>query len=264
MKRNLTVVPARGGSEGIVDKNLMKIQGKELVVRSIIHGYELVEKHNLILSTDSPKIIKCVSKFFGFDIPNLTIQNENTIIKFGDINLHYRGSNLSNSAALISDVMFDIRSNLLLQGIQISNWCLLQPTSPFRNSQELVRYRELIEENKEKEFSMVSVAKVEEMHPARMYQMESNGLLSSLDIFNEFKAHRRQDLPPVYIRDGGYYLMSDYVISRKLQFTKNPIGIIRQSPWTVNIDSPFDLERARLIPLMSFRDDPNEGEIWSR
>ena len=108
------------------------------------------------------------------------------------------------------------------------------------------------------------MAKVEEIHPARMYQMESNGLLSSLNIFNEFRAHRRQDLPPVYIRDGGYYLMSDYVISRKLQFTKNPIGIIRDSPWTVNIDSPFDLELARLIPLMSFRDDPNEGEKWSR
>lgn len=263
MRKSLLVVPARGGSEGISGKNLKIIKGKELVIRSIIHGTELVDSNCLVLSTDSIEIISCVAKFFGYAIPDIALLDENSISKFGKIWLHFRGSELAGSTALICDVMIDIRSNFLSRGVEISNWCLLQPTSPFRNSNELAVFGNLLEGNFDDEFSVVSVARVIDMHPARMYQMGSNAILTSLDLFDDYKANRRQDLPEVYIRDGGFYLMSDHLVSRKLQFTKNPIGIIREGPWTINIDSANDLELARLIPLSDLHEDPNEGVAWS-
>ena len=49
MNSNYVVVPARGGSKGISNKNLRVIGGRELVIRSIIHAKELVPNENIIL-----------------------------------------------------------------------------------------------------------------------------------------------------------------------------------------------------------------------
>ena len=56
-KSVLAIIPARGGSKGIVDKNLREVAGKSLLVRTIeqVQGTVLIDR--LILSSDDPVIM---------------------------------------------------------------------------------------------------------------------------------------------------------------------------------------------------------------
>ena len=88
MHTPFVIIPARGGSKGIIDKNLQKVFERALTVRSIIHGRTLVNDDHIIISTDSLQIIKGVSKFFRI---NEFHYSENSITNFGPFLLHFRG-----------------------------------------------------------------------------------------------------------------------------------------------------------------------------
>ena len=90
-----------------------------------------------------------------------------------------------------------------------------------------------------------------------MYLRSLNGNLVELEGFSEFRASRRQDLPEVYIRDGGFYLISDSLAKKGILFAKNPNYFLRQYPWNINIDSKYDLAAAKSISNLEVVDDPN-------
>ena len=53
------IIPARGGSKGIKNKNLRRISGKSLVEWSIIHAKFMSKKEDkIIISSDSEKNFK--------------------------------------------------------------------------------------------------------------------------------------------------------------------------------------------------------------
>jgi CMP-N-acetylneuraminic acid synthetase len=62
MVSSFVVVPARGGSKGIKNKNLISIKEKSLTVRSIVHATTITEEQNIILSTDSKEIVENVAE----------------------------------------------------------------------------------------------------------------------------------------------------------------------------------------------------------
>ena len=62
MKQNYIVVPARAGSKGIANKNSIKVRGRSLAVRSLVHARNILPDENIILSTDSEKIISEVDQ----------------------------------------------------------------------------------------------------------------------------------------------------------------------------------------------------------
>ena len=55
-KKILAIIPARGGSKGIKNKNLKKIKNKSLVRRAIEFCKNQRQIDNIIVSTDSLKI----------------------------------------------------------------------------------------------------------------------------------------------------------------------------------------------------------------
>ena len=65
----LAIIPARGGSKGIPQKNIRKLIGKPLIQ----HTIEAVQKSNvnkIVVSTDSEKIAKIV-RSLGIEVPFL-------------------------------------------------------------------------------------------------------------------------------------------------------------------------------------------------
>ena len=66
----LAIIPARGGSKGIPDKNMRKIAGKPLIEYTInaAKSSKLIDK--IVLSTDSKKIAN-FSKSKGIEVPFL-------------------------------------------------------------------------------------------------------------------------------------------------------------------------------------------------
>jgi len=255
---NFVVIPARGGSKGVLNKNLIPVQGKNLVVRSINHARNLTEEKNIIISTDSQTIVTEIANYFR--VSNFELKF-NTIVDFGPFKLHYRDNYLSSDETLITEVLFSIRNLLIKLGITPNSFCLLQPTSPFRSIEDLRYIKDIISNNTDTKISIVSTCLVGSYHPARMYLRSPNGNLKELEGFSEFRASRRQDLPEVYIRDGGFYVIGDDLILNMKQYNKNPFCLIRNYPWTINIDGENDILIAQGIKNIDIQNDPNERPI---
>jgi len=66
----LAVIPARGGSKDLPNKNLKRLGGLPLVAHTILAAKQAATLDRIILSTDSPEIAK-VGKRYGVEVPFL-------------------------------------------------------------------------------------------------------------------------------------------------------------------------------------------------
>lgn len=104
--------------------------------------------------------------------------------------------------------------------------------------------------------SLISVTQVLESHPARMYYARHSHLVSLL--MNKADMYkRRQALKKIYIRDGGFYLLSDKLASEGKLFSLNPNFFVRKFPWTINIDTKENLLLAKSVSKNQVERDPN-------
>ena len=63
-KRFLAIIPARGGSKSIPNKNIMSICGKPLIAYTIDAGKKSKYVDEIIVSTDS-EVIKVIAEQYG-------------------------------------------------------------------------------------------------------------------------------------------------------------------------------------------------------
>ena len=66
--KTLAIIPARGGSKGIPNKNIKLFDGKPLIQYAIDAALEIFDRENICISTDSQKI-KSVAELSGVDVP---------------------------------------------------------------------------------------------------------------------------------------------------------------------------------------------------
>ncbi|MFH1760332.1 MAG: acylneuraminate cytidylyltransferase family protein [bacterium] len=62
-KEIIAIIPARGGSEGIPNKNIRLLAGKPLIAHSIVQAQMISSISRVIVSTDSKKIVKTALKW---------------------------------------------------------------------------------------------------------------------------------------------------------------------------------------------------------
>jgi len=103
----LTIIPARGGSKELPNKNLQKINGKTLVERSILAAQK-IPNNRIIVSSDSIEILHYADKC-----------NVEPLVR-SDAN--------STDIATSEDVILEVLSLINSESDIIT---LLQPTSPF-------------------------------------------------------------------------------------------------------------------------------------
>ena len=244
---NVVVIPARGGSQGIKDKNIQEVGGQPLIIRSLSHALEFNSSFSIIVSTDSQVILDVVTDFLGLSQLKLMELKCDSIHDLGPITVHYRSQEFSDSNAIIGTTLKNLRVLCKGEMKTYGCWILLQPTSPYRSKGEIHEIANKVIKEFGPNDSWVSVKKVDDSHPARMYELESNSnKLVSLKGYEHVKAARRQDLDPVYLRDGAFYCISDRLVALGKQFSDDPTPIIRTGPWTINIDNEMDLALARL------------------
>tara|TARA_B100000212_G_scaffold198344_1_gene149637 strand:+ start:2133 stop:2834 length:702 start_codon:yes stop_codon:yes gene_type:complete len=223
------LIPARSGSKGIKNKNLCKVHGIPLYERSIKHALKL-KKHfnvNIYLSTDIKEII-------------------NKSDTYKDINIIERSNKLSGDDILTIDVAKDliIKQNLKPKDILV----LFQPTSPFRNIDEICSGINYLKCQK-KWKSVVSLNNVGSYHPFRMKRLTSD--MECIDFIDQgFEDMRpRQSLTKIYIRSGNFYItFIEYLINLNTFLPKPTKGIIHQDKKSsINIDNVEDLHLAEII-----------------
>ncbi len=106
-------IPARGGSKGLLGKNIKNIAGKPLIAWSIEQALASKEIDEVFVSTDSQDIAE-ISKMYGASVPFL------------------RPSEISGDLATTESAMLHFIEWLKCEGIVYDNIVLMQATSPVR------------------------------------------------------------------------------------------------------------------------------------
>lgn len=234
------MIPARSGSKSIPNKNLSIVAGAPLIVRSILHALKTLPDCKPILSSDSVEYAEIALSYLSADRFNFhaSAVEPGTISDFGTFSFHFRSYENSSDSASVPSVLAEI-SNCLSAAAQPEAWLVLQPTTPFRNADDFREWGQLcLKANPE--ISCISFKLVDDSHPARMYEM-SGDTMSPIGLYDGLEQAPRQELPQVYLRDGGFYLIGKNLVKEGLQFSSSPYYKLREFPWTINVDSPHDL-----------------------
>jgi len=154
MKYNiLGIIPARSGSKGIKNKNIINIANNPLIYYTIKRAKESKLLTDIICSTDSKKISNICKKY-----------NVDTIL---------RPKNLSKDKSHIKDALiYTCKEYEKKKKKKLDYIFILQITSPLR-----VRgYIDLIIKKilKSKTNTVVSLSKVDEPHPLKTFRLKKN------------------------------------------------------------------------------------------
>ena len=219
-KKVLALIPARGGSKGIKNKNIINLCGKPLIVYSI--EAELKSKYidNVVVSTDSESIAE-IARTYGASVPFM------------------RPAEYAQDHSKTIDVAIHAIKFFSEHRDYYDALVILQPTQPLRTVEDVDR---AIEKYYEQEVDLVSVTPVEN-HPLLIRSIGENGCLNNL--LNMNSTCRRQDMPDYYCVNGCIYINKISRIHENTSFNDNKMPFIMELAHSVDIDNPNDLELAK-------------------
>tara|TARA_B100000700_G_scaffold78441_1_gene88063 strand:+ start:174 stop:857 length:684 start_codon:yes stop_codon:yes gene_type:complete len=217
----LGLIPARAGSKGIKNKNIIDLGGMPLVEHTFKFVSNLKAIHKLALSTDSKKIIEICSKYKKIEVPFV------------------RPEELSTDSANISDVSLHILEHYKKE--KFTHLALFQPTSPFRKADEIINAIDLF-----KKRDVESIFSVNEItyHPSRCVTIDKNSYKYVLQ--PPTKMEGRQFLQKVYSINGCFYMCTtEFLRLNKSFMSPSSIPVIFSKKSSFDIDDQFDIEQAR-------------------
>ena len=184
------IIPARGSSERVPNKNLKSFNGKPLIAWAILSAKKSKSLNRVIVSTDSPNIAK-VAKKYGAEAPFL------------------RPAELSNSTIGIEPTLKHAYQWLIdNQNYKADGIALLMPTNPLRQPFHIDNAVKIF--TKKNADSVVSVNETPANHTPYWTLVRSKDgkvkLFGNIDIKNILT--RRQDFPQkCYARNDLIYLL---------------------------------------------------------
>lgn len=220
----VAIIPARSGSKGLKNKNILNLCGKPLIAYSI----EAAIKSNLfdkvIVSTDS--------------------------LEYKDISISYgsevimRNDKLSNDKATSYMVIEDVLKKI--NACDEDEFILLQPTSPLRTEKNIVEAYNLFDKNRDKYDFLVSMSESEKNR--ELIQVIDDNTLKNFNA--DFKNYARQKYKEYYPNGaifigkvGAYLKKGDFFGCRSL-----PYYMCKKE--SVDIDDILDFQLA--ITLINY------------
>ena len=211
---NIAVIPARKGSQGLKNKNLLKIDNKTLIERTIEFAIESKMFSRIILTTDYKNI-------------------NNKGIEY-----RKRPEKLTKENTTMVEVIKDVIDNCDIN--KEDNIVLLQPTSPFRNKKDL---KKVIEQLRFFE-SSITVKEVE-INTELIFSSKNKNELKTKNIDN--KKTNRQFNEIKYIPNGNIFgiRVRDFIVNNS--FYGKTIGYVEQfGKYNIDINKKEDLLLAKL------------------
>jgi CMP-N,N'-diacetyllegionaminic acid synthase len=223
-KRFLAIIPARGGSKGIPNKNIMDICGKPLVAYTIEAGKKSKYIDEVMVSTDSDAI-KVIAEQYGALVPFL------------------RPKELSNDSSKSIELVLHAINYYKNNNMCYDYVVLLQPTSPLRTFMHVDEAIEKLMESKGA--SLVSVRQADE-NPVIMRTIENDKLKEVIRF--EGANLRRQDLPTFYIFNGAIYINSnDMLIHKETFIDEDTISYVMNKESSIDIDTILDAKLVEIV-----------------
>ncbi|MFA7252972.1 MAG: acylneuraminate cytidylyltransferase family protein [Patescibacteria group bacterium] len=224
----LVIIPARGGSKGIKDKNIIDVKGKPLIWYSINAANKLVSEglvSEVVVSTDNEKIAE-IARECGGNVPFL------------------RPAEISGDKAKSIDFVLHALNFYEQQGLSFDAVIILQPIAPLRTFEDIKEAVILF--NKNKVDSLISVYEEEGIDDLVLYYRDGDRAVP-LNA-NHNNGNRRQDAPKIYMRNGAIYIArTDFIKTGHKLIADQPLMLEMPKERSINLDEPKDLEKLKEI-----------------
>ncbi len=210
----IAVIPARSGSVELPHKNLQIVGGKSLLNRVIDFALEVNLFDKIIVTTDYSEHL---------------FQNDG-------VDVHHRPENLATSETTMVEVLMDVIEAFRLD--QKDNIVLLQPTSPYRSKEDLMKVLELMEH-----YDSVITVKEVELNPALFVTPFDETTLVSKQI--EANQTNRQEQDKQYYPNGNFFGVTVENFCQTQSFYGGKLGyILQKGKYNVDINTKEDLKLA--------------------
>ncbi len=220
-KKVLAFIPARAGSKGIKNKNIIDLAGKPLISYTINAAKKSKYIDKVIVSTDGEKIAD-VAKKYGADVP------------------FFRPKELAEDTSnVITAIIYTIKE-LKKMSEEYDILVLLQPTSPFRSEQHIDEALEMLINNNLP--SLLSVCETDK-NPTLIRTLDKDKMIKPII---ESDISLRQQMDKYYILNGAIYINYVKDIKENRYLKDNEYGYIMDKYHSLDIDEPIDLEIANL------------------
>jgi len=222
----LALILARGGSKRLPGKNIRPLGGKPLINWSIdvVHG--MPEISDVLVSTDDSQIAE-VASLAGAMVPWL------------------RPAELASDTATSVDAAIHAVDWYEDEYGKVDGALLLQPTSPFRTAAAVSQGIALFRSH-----GLAPVIGVSATHAHPMWALKITGNGCLVPFMEDHRLEMRsQDLPPAYIVNGSFYLITPNALREKRTFMLDGSVPLLQNDHmeALDIDTDWDFQLAEFM-----------------
>lgn len=231
----IAIIPARSGSKGLPDKNILLLGNKPLISYSIEAAIESKVFDRIIVSTDSLEYKK-IAENYGAEV----------IV---------RDKELASDNATTFMVIEDVISKL---SKKYDYFVLLQPTSPFRNANHIIESINKFEKNIENFDFLVSMQQSSKSSML-IKKIDEDESLKAYDV--DFSNYSRQKYKEYYPNGAIFIGKTEKYLEKKHFFGEKSIAYIMNKEDSVDIDDKMDFEQAISILTRRNKDIILENSI---
>ncbi|MFC4216389.1 pseudaminic acid cytidylyltransferase [Pseudophaeobacter arcticus] len=219
----VAVIPARGGSKRIPNKNIRKFAGKPIISWSIEAALDSGCFDKVVVSTDSAEIAE-TARAYGAEVPFVRPS------EFAD--------DLTPTIPVIRHAIQELRR----QGLSPEEVCCIYATAPFLTPENLCTAFEMLPETE-----AFVLAVTEYRFPIqRALRRDADGRIAMFS--PEYFATRSQDLESAWHDAGQFYLARAVTwLSESVVFQEGSIGVALPTSQVQDIDTPDDWLQAELM-----------------
>lgn len=220
--KKIAIIPARSGSKGLPNKNILMLLDKPLIAYTIEAAIKSNEFQRVIVSTDSLEY-KEISEKYGAEVI-------------------LRDDYLSNDKATSFMVIEDVLKKIKIESLDY--FMLLQPTSPFRDEKHIV---DSIKEFEKKYSSLDFLVSMTESSKSAdlIKRIENDKTLKNYDL--DYSNYRRQDGKEYYPNGAIFIGKVNKYQEKKHFFGEKTLAYFMNKEDSIDIDDRLDFEIAITI-----------------
>ena len=220
--KKIAIIPARSGSKGLLNKNILMLLDKPLIAYTIEAAIKSNEFQRVIVSTDSLEY-KEISEKYGAEVI-------------------LRDDYLANDKATSFMVIEDVLKKIKIENLDY--FMLLQPTSPFRDEKHITdSIKEFEKEYINLDFlvSMTESSKSADL----IKRIGSDKTLKNYDL--DYSNYRRQDGKEYYPNGAIFIGKIERYLEKKHFFGEKTLAYFMNKEDSIDIDDRLDFEIAITI-----------------
>lgn len=212
----LAIIPARGGSKAIPQKNIQVVGGKPLLAHSIEHAKNSPSITRIVVSTDDEKI--------------------GDVARNAGAEIIWRPAEISGDLATSESALVHVLDSLQQNENYVPDLIVfLQATAPVRHPQDIERALKTFHESGAD--SLVSAMRFHLF----IWQEKNDGFVEPMD-YDPRNRPRRQDRQSEFMENGSFYIFKPWVLREYNSRLGGKMAVHEMDEWcSLDINGPRDL-----------------------